>query len=103
MAPSPQCSALAAAKERKGACSSSHYYPTISLDAISPDMLTTALTSLCFCYPGLSYGQIASQLGTSEQHVVDSTFLSSHQFAPSLTAQMGVTNPSLHWKQDRHF
>ncbi|EIM83730.1 uncharacterized protein STEHIDRAFT_132886 [Stereum hirsutum FP-91666 SS1] len=37
MAPSPQCSALAAAKERKG----------------------------------LSYGQIASQLGTSEQHVVD--------------------------------
>jgi hypothetical protein len=55
MAPNPTCSALASAKEKKGTL----YHP---LDR-----------SQCIHYhPGLSYAAIATQIGQSEQRVIDS-------------------------------
>lgn len=62
MAPNPQCAALAAAKDRKG-----------TLDLLVAPILPSSLT-LSSCYTGLSYGQIASAIGQSEQHVIDSMF-----------------------------
>ncbi|GBE84459.1 hypothetical protein BKA93DRAFT_826373 [Sparassis latifolia] len=62
MAPNPQCTALAAAKDRKG----------------------------------LSYEQIASQLGTSEQHVVDICTGSKHPTTTefdALARVLGITAP----------
>ncbi|KAJ7063656.1 hypothetical protein C8F01DRAFT_1251181 [Mycena amicta] len=56
MAPNPQCSALAAAKDRSGqlAFSVLHCHPGLNIHSL-----------------GLSYGAIASKIGTTEQHVID--------------------------------
>ena len=65
MAPNPQCAALAAAKDKKGTSTMSTAY-----------MLHVPLPQKADCsLVGMSYGQIASALGKSEQHVVDSASL----------------------------
>ena len=73
MAPNPQCAALAAAKETKGAraCRSPTCPPLATLPAVADTFADSEDVMLMPPFTGLSYGQIASQLGTSEQHVID--------------------------------
>jgi hypothetical protein len=55
MAPDPRCSALAAAKDKKGPL------PSLSVPARRSR-----------AHAGLSYTQIAEKMGKPEQHVIDS-------------------------------
>jgi hypothetical protein len=56
MAPDPRCSALAAAKDKKGES--------------APPLF--ALARCSWAHAGLSYTQIAEKMGKPEQHVIDS-------------------------------
>ncbi|CCM02695.1 uncharacterized protein FIBRA_04801 [Fibroporia radiculosa] len=69
MAPNPSCSALAAAKDKKG--------ELIIIPHPDRDLAEQPLSRgppsrrMKFFPPGLSYSQIASQIGVSEQRVID--------------------------------
>jgi hypothetical protein len=69
MAPDPRCTALAAAKDKKGAI---YMYLVGHWLSFIVDI-------------GISYTQIAEKMGTSEQHVIDSMSLDDRLCLPMLT------------------
>ena len=62
MAPHPQCAAVAAAQTKTGMRTYLYLF-RLDLSTLSP---------------GLSYAQIASKIGSTEEHVTDSEFLSQY-------------------------
>jgi hypothetical protein len=79
MAPDPQCTAVAAAKDKSG------LYSKIVDRVVPTDTLL---------FSGLSYGQIAQRIGKSEQHVIDSEFPGNSADQDLIAVQSALANRS---------